>query len=104
MADSSLKPLAPELPNKPEFVDNREVKLVQALCAHLDWLEKTYAQPTELCVATGNFNPEGWPLPADRPDPLNNGRLLGGAEPGPPPVKPIRIPGGPFGPRFEEKL
>ena len=45
---------------KPEFVDNREGNtLVAALQGHLDWLGDTYAQPVELSIATGYFNPAG---------------------------------------------
>jgi hypothetical protein len=89
---------------KPEFVDNREITLHEALNAHLDWLHTTYAQPVELSVATGYFNPEGFALLADRLERLTRVRLLLGAEPIPPPAKPLRMPGDPLGERFEGKL
>jgi hypothetical protein len=89
---------------KPEFVDNREITLHEALNAHLDWLHTTYAQPVELSVATGYFNPEGFALLAERLERLARVRLLLGAEPIPPPAKPVRMPGDPLGERFEGKL
>ena len=89
---------------KPEFVDNREVKLAEAIAAHLDWLHETYKQPTELSVATGYFNPEGFAILADRLERLTRVRLLIGAEPIPPPAKPLRMPGDPPKERFEAKL
>ena len=104
MAEQPVKPQQVEIPNKPEFVDNRELKLASALCTHIDWLAKTYAQPLELCVATGYFNPDGFSLLADRLEKLKNVRLLLGAEPVPPPARPVRMPGEPTGPRFEQRL
>jgi len=90
---------------KPEFVDNRNGNtLVAALRGHLDWLGQTYAQPVELAIATGYFNPEGFALIADRLERLPKVRLLLGAEPTPPPVRPVRKPGEPRGERFEAKL
>lgn len=51
---------------KPEFVDNRQGNtLAEALKAHLEWLGSTYVTPTELSIATGYFNPEGYFLIAD---------------------------------------
>jgi len=90
---------------KPEFVDNRNGNtLVAALQGHLDWLGKTYAQPVELSIATGYFNPEGFALIADRLEALPKVRLLLGAEPTPPPARPVRKPGDPRGDRFEARL
>jgi Helicase conserved C-terminal domain/PLD-like domain/SNF2-related domain len=89
---------------KPEFVDNREITLAEALKAHLDWLHANYKNPSALCVATGYFNPEGFLLVADRLDRLTSVRLLLGAEPIPPPAKPLRMPGDPPAERFEAKL
>ena len=81
---------------KPEFIDNRDGNtLVAALRGHLDWLGQTYAQPVELSIATGYFNPEGFALIADCLERLPKVRLLLGAEPTPPPVRPIRKPGEP---------
>ena len=89
---------------KPEFVDNREITLAEALGAHLDWLHETYAKPVEVSIATGYFNPEGFALIADRLERLARVRLLLGAEPIPPPAKPLRMPGDPPPPRFEARL
>jgi len=90
---------------KPEFVDNRNGNtLVAALRGHLDWLAGTYAQPVELAIATGYFNPEGFALIADRLEALPKVRLLLGAEPTPPPARPVRKPGDPRGERFEARL
>ena len=89
---------------KPEFVDNQEITLHAALNAHMDWLRTTYAHPVELSIATGYFNPEGFALVAERLEHLAHVRLLIGAEPIPPPAKPLRMPGDPLGERFEQKL
>ena len=76
---------------KPEFVDNRNGNtLVAALRGHLDWLANTYAQPIELAIASGYFNPEGFGLLADRLERLPKVRLLLGAEPTPPPARPAQ--------------
>src|SRR5579884_4167671 len=95
---------AQEIPDKPEFVDNRELRLVDALRSHLDWLRKTYAKPVELSIATGYFNPQGFGMLADRLRNLEKVRLLLGAEPLPPPAIPLRMPGEPRGEKLEAKL
>jgi hypothetical protein len=88
---------------KPEFVDNREMTMAEALCGHLDWLHETYKKPVELSIATGYFNPEGFYLLGDQLERLTRVRLLIGAEPTPPPTIPVRMPGEPRGERFEAK-
>jgi hypothetical protein len=107
MADKTLgipqSPLVP-LPTKAEFVDNIDLSMAQALCAHMDWLDATYAQTIELWIATGYFNPEGFAILAERLKKLKHVRLLLGAEPVPPPTKPVRMPGDPRGDRFEQRL
>lgn len=90
---------------KPEFVDNLNGNtLASALRDHLVWLDETYKQPVELSIATGYFNPGGFALIADQLEALPRIRLLLGAEPTPPPARPIRKPGDPRGHRFEDKL
>jgi hypothetical protein len=89
---------------KPEFVDNRELTMADALCGHLDWLDAAYKSPAELSIATGYFNAEGFAIVADRLEKLTRVRLLLGAEPIPPAARPLRAPGDPTGPKFEAKL
>ena len=90
---------------KPEFIDNRNGNtLVAALRGHLEWLQEVYKQPVELSIATGYFNPEGFALIAGKLDAIPRVRLLLGAEPTPPPARPIRKPGEPRGDKFEDKL
>jgi hypothetical protein len=104
MADETLNLSKPAPPQKPEFVDNRELSLADALRAHMDWLAATHIAPQELDIATGYFNPEGFSLLAERLKRLKGVRLLLGAEPSPPPMRPMRMPGDPLGAGFEAKL
>src|SRR5215469_5890559 len=87
----------------PEFVDNREITLAEALNSHFNWLHETYKEPVRLSIATGYFNPEGFALVADKLQRLSHIRLLVGAEPIPPPAQPLRMPGDPPADRFEAK-
>src|SRR5258708_38050268 len=75
-----------------------------ALCGHLDGLEASYKSLAQISVATGYFNAEGFAVIADRLEKLTRVRLLLGAEPISPAVRPVRAPGDPSGSRFEEKL
>jgi hypothetical protein len=104
MADETLNLNNPVPPHKPEFVDNRELSLADALRAHMDWLAATHIAPQELDIATGYFNPEGFSLLVERLKLLKGVRLLLGAEPSPPPMRPMRMPGDPLGAGFEAKL
>ncbi|MCJ7587622.1 MAG: phospholipase D-like domain-containing protein, partial [Candidatus Aminicenantes bacterium] len=88
---------------KPEFADNRELTMAEALSGHLDWLHETYKDPVEMAIATGYFNPEGFYKISDRLEKLSAMKLLLGAEPIPPAALPERIPGEPRGDRIEEK-
>src|SRR5688500_14347892 len=89
---------------KPEFVDNQELRLVEALRGHLDWLHKTYVYPVHLSIATGYFNPGAFTLLADQLERLPEIRLLLGAEPLPQHSTPIRMPGDPPEDKFEKHL
>ena len=90
--------------SKPEFVDNRQGNtLAEALKMHLEWLGSTYATPTELSIATGYFNPEGYFLIADQLENLQKVRLLLGAEPTPSHLRLQRKPGDLRGEAFNSK-
>jgi hypothetical protein len=88
---------------KPEFADNRELTMLDALCGHLDWLHATYKDPVEMSIVTGYFNPEGFAMLAARLERLPRVRLLLGAEPIPPAAMPERLPGDPKGEQLEGK-
>ena len=89
----------------PEFVDNRNGNtLAAALNARLAYLAETLRQPVDVAIATGYFNPEGFARVAAELRRAGKVRLLLGAEPTPPPVRPVRHLTDPRGPRFEEKL
>jgi hypothetical protein len=88
---------------KPEFVDNRELTMVEALRSHLDWLHNTYKDPIEVSIATGYFNPEGFAMLASRLEILPRVRLLLGAEPIPPAALSERQPGEPKGEQLESR-
>ena len=87
--------------SKPEFVDNRDGNtLATALQTHMEWLHSEFVNPTDLSIATGYFTPDGYSLIADQLGNLQNVRLLLGAEPTPPHLRPPRKPGDPRGERF----
>ena len=89
---------------RPEFVDNHELKLAEALNSHLAWLEETYKSPVEVSIASGYFNAEGFAMVADRLEQASRVRLLLGAEPIPPPARPLRKPGDPKGEQLESQM
>jgi superfamily II DNA or RNA helicase len=89
----------------PEFVDNRNGNtLAGALNARLQHLAATLRQPVDVAIATGYFNPEGFARVAPALRQAGKIRLLLGAEPTPPPARPIRHLGDPRGNRFEARL
>lgn len=92
--------------SKPEFVDNRDGNtLAEALRTHLEWLGETYAQPVELSIATGYFNPGGFAQIANHLERISKVRLLIGAEPLSPPAIPRRDPmKDPRGDKFDRKI
>lgn len=91
--------------SRPEFIDNRDGNtLAQALREYLEHLAGTLREPIALDVATGYFNPEGFGILADPLSRTRRVRLLLGAEPTPPPARPLRRLTDPRGERFEAKL
>jgi hypothetical protein len=92
-------------PHQPEFIDNRgENTLAAALIARIEHLCKSLNRPPDIDIATGYFNPEGFGIISKVLDKTGHIRLLLGAEPVPPPARPIRHLGDPRGARFEGKL
>lgn len=89
----------------PEFIDNRSGNtLAAALRQRLVHLAASLKVPVDVAIATGYFNPEGYGRVADALATAGKIRLLLGAEPTPPPVKPVRHLSDPRGARFEAKL
>src|SRR5262245_38388652 len=88
---------------KPEFADNRDLTMLDALNGHLRWLRETRRNTIELSIATGYFNPQGFALLADELKHLPRVRLLIGAEPLPPPYQQERRPGAPRGDRYQRE-
>ena len=92
-------------PHRPEFVDNRAGNTLDAaLTAALTYITAQHVQPPEVDIATGYFNPEGFGRLAPALGAARCVRLLLGAEPVPPPARPVRKLGDPLGARFEGKL
>ena len=90
---------------QPEFVDNRNGNtLAVALEARLEWLATHLVQPTDVAIASGYFNPEGFGRVVHALEKVGRVRLLLGAEPVPPPARPTRHLGDPRGARFENAL
>lgn len=91
--------------HQPEFVDNRDGNtLERALLDRLEWIATNLRKPVDVDIATGYFNPEGFVRVADALDRVGHVRLMLGAEPTPPPVRPERQLSDPRGDRFERKL
>ena len=93
------------IPHQPEFIDNRAGNTMDAaLLARIEHLARTLAQPPDVDIATGYFNPEGFIRVAAALERARHVRLLLGAEPVPPPARAERHLGDPRGARFEAKL
>ncbi|MBI1798558.1 MAG: DEAD/DEAH box helicase family protein [Candidatus Eisenbacteria bacterium] len=90
---------------RPEFVDNRAGNTLEtALIGLLDDLKATLRDPVGLAIATGYFNPEGFGRIAHKLEGAGKVRLLLGAEPVPPPARPVRHLDEPRGERFEQQI
>jgi phosphatidylserine/phosphatidylglycerophosphate/cardiolipin synthase-like enzyme len=90
---------------RPEFMDNRAGNTLEAaLNARLLHLAETLKHPVRLAIATGYFNPEGFARIAAALNRTAGVRLLLGAEPIPPPARPVRRLSDPRGERFERQL
>lgn len=90
---------------RPEFVDNQDGNTLEAaLVGLLADLKNRIPEPVNLAVATGYFNPEGFARIADALEGAGKLRLLIGAEPVPPPARPVRHLNEPRGERFEQQV
>ncbi|MBI4306886.1 MAG: hypothetical protein HY678_11260, partial [Chloroflexi bacterium] len=68
--------------NQPEFLTNDDGQTVASgLAAHLNSLRMALAGPMELSICTAYLNPGGFGLIADQLEPLDDVRLLLGADP-----------------------
>lgn len=90
---------------RPVFVDNRDGNTLSvALADLLEHFADTLRDPTDLSIATGYFNPEGFARIAGSLKGAGRMRLLLGAEPVPPPARPVRRLTDPRGDRFERQI
>lgn len=78
--------------------------MAAALEARLAHLSTSLAQPPDVDIVTGYFNPEGFARISASLLGARHVRLMLGAEPVPPPARPERHLGDPRGARFEAKL
>lgn len=89
----------------PEFIDNRAGNTLEAaLNGWLVELASRLREPVGVSIATGYFNPEGFARVSGTLEHAGKVRLLLGAEPTPPPARPVWHLGDPKGQRFEDKL
>jgi len=91
---------APE-PAKPLFIDNRDGNtLARVIVGHLAALRREGRTPSEMCVASCYFNPQGLELIAEEARHVPRIRLLLGADPTPEAMRPRREPKDPREPEF----
>ncbi|MDI7267000.1 MAG: helicase-related protein [Myxococcota bacterium] len=89
---------------KPVFVDNRDGNtLARAIATHLAALRSDGRTPSELCVASCYFNPQGLELIAGEARHVPRLRLLLGADPTPEALLPRRTPYDPTEPEFTRR-
>ena len=74
---------------RPEFVDNQELNLRNALSQHIQWRVSENLN-TCLDIATGYINPQSFAMLADELEQCERIRILFGADPLPPSREPSR--------------
>ncbi len=74
---------------RPEFVDNQELNLRDALSRHIQW-RVSHNLNTCLDIATGYINPQAFAMLADELEQCERIRILFGADPLPPSREPSR--------------
>lgn len=93
------------VPHQPSFVDNRDGNTLEvALRTRLDWFHANFKSLVDVDIVSGYFNPEGFGRIADRLEKCGKVRLLLGAEPLPPPARPMRHLTDQRGERFERQV
>lgn len=95
-------PVLPFTP--PEFIDNREIRMADAVRGYLEHLQRTLREPPRVDFASGYFNPEGFALLIPALRGCRRIRLLLGAEPTPALLRTPRSPGAPRKEKWEQQL
>ncbi|MFH1865747.1 MAG: helicase-related protein [Candidatus Eisenbacteria bacterium] len=88
----------------PEFIDNREQRMDEAIVGYLEHLKATRKEPPVIAIATGYFNPEGFLRIMPGFAGCRGIRLLLGAEPTVSLLHTRRQPGDPRGVDWERGL